>query len=618
MVDRPLSRMMQRVRAILGAPAGADVSDRELLERFMRVRDEAAFETLVRRHGPLVLGVCRRVLGNVADAEDAFQATFLILARRAGSVSWNASIAGWLYQVAYHVSSRARRAAARRQMHELRAPPMTASADSASDRDLRPILDDELHRLPEKYRLPLLLCYVHGRSREEAAEELGWTMGEVKGRLERGREMLRGRLVRRGVLASGAALPALRSEEALAVSVNLVSTTVQAVFHGTATAAVSELTQGALQAMFWTKLKRAGIAAALIALLGGTGVVTMVARNGTSTAQAVPLPPPAERPAPAAEAVVKDGLSVTVTPAKRVFAEQEPIAFTVTLKNVSREPFYLFEPRYHWDWQIVVGKFWQVVPQFEAKRAYPPSTLLEPGKEIRIDVVLNPKQNPFNFQWMGPQREPVAPKTYLDPGKYPLAIVLKFREDIRKERLKDYQQPHWTGEITSKPVEIEINDAAAVAWGKPANGLRLGLSPRTLAVATDAKTAPVTVWFENVGKEEVKVQLWDELMRFHGKQKKASFDVTYRAGRRAATPAPPPVLTLKSGQRAFLNLEIPFEGPDLRNNFVGLLRPTAEDAVTLAAAWADRTDAADAVTSDTIQIALRKETGADVKQTPQR
>ena len=188
MLGRPLSRTIQHIRSLLGASA-ADVTDRQFLERFAADRDQAAFAALVRRHGGLVLGVCRRVLGNDADAEDAFQATFLLLSKKAGTLGWNESIGGWLYKVAYHIATRARRSAARRRQHEQRVPPMPPnSADaSAISADLRPILDEELHRLPEKYRLPLLLCYLQGKSREEAARELGWSPGAVKGRLERDR-----------------------------------------------------------------------------------------------------------------------------------------------------------------------------------------------------------------------------------------------------------------------------------------------------------------------------------------------------------------------------------------------------------------------------------------------
>jgi RNA polymerase sigma factor (sigma-70 family) len=597
---------LQRVRALLEAPVGGNFTDRELLERFSTSRDEAAFETIVRRHGGSVLGVCQRVLGNVDDAEDAFQAVFLILARKAESVRWQASVGGWLYQVAYHVAIRARRAQARRRTHELRAPPMESRlCNTTPESDLRPIIDDELQRLPAKYRLPLLLCYLQGKTREEAAEHLGWTPGEVKGRLEKGRELLRGRLVRRGLVASGVALPTVfTSEVALALPTKLISTTVRAAIAGSGTVAVNELMQGALQVMFWNKLKKVALVAAVVAVLGGSGVVGMMIRPSSSTARAVPLPPKAERPAKAAPpAVEKNGLSVTVVPARRDFAVQEPLAFTVTFKNVSREPFFLAEAGYFWDWKITCGQFWQVQPLFDAKRAYPPSQLLEPGQEIRTEVVLDEKRSPFQFKWIGEQEQSVGPRKFLSAGKYPLALDIRLSTDRRAERRGDYKHPHWTGEIATKPVEIEINDEGVISWGKARNGIRLGISPRSLTVAADQEAIEITAWFENIGKQDGRVHLWDEIFSFKGKKGKANFDAVYEMGPRAAWPPSPAPLTLKPGQRERMTLRVPFEGRQFSNSYVGLLRPTAAEPVTLAAVW--NAKKADELESDSMQIRLK-------------
>lgn len=190
------------------------IPDTQLLELFHRTRDDAAFAALVRRHGALVLGVCRRVLRDEQDAEDAFQATFLTLARKGTSVRLQTSLSCWLYKVAYRLALRLKtRTARERSTPE---PPenrtdQNRSVDPEGDltwQEIRAVLDDELQHLPEAYRAPLVLCYLAGKTLDEAAEQLGWTTGSVKGRLERGRRMLRERLGRRG-LTFPAALMAL-------------------------------------------------------------------------------------------------------------------------------------------------------------------------------------------------------------------------------------------------------------------------------------------------------------------------------------------------------------------------------------------------------------------------
>src|SRR5262245_27405760 len=195
MKTRRLRQALCHLRQVV-APAAADRFDAELMERFINAHDEAAFARLVERHGPLVLGVCRRVLQNHHDAEDAFQATFLVLARQARHIRRRGALASWLYKVAYRLAVKLRASSERRRQLECQPPP--ARQKSADDLitwgDLRMVLDEELDRLPEKYRGPLLLCCLAGQTREEAAEQLGWTLGTLKMRLERGRQLLRARL----------------------------------------------------------------------------------------------------------------------------------------------------------------------------------------------------------------------------------------------------------------------------------------------------------------------------------------------------------------------------------------------------------------------------------------
>jgi RNA polymerase sigma factor (sigma-70 family) len=281
MASGRVSPVVRFLRRLVGEGRGGGVTDGQLLERFVRGRDEAAFAVLVERHGPLVLGVCRRVLDDAHAAEDAFQATFLVLVRKAGSIARPEQLGNWLYGVAYRTAARARGAAARRRAHERRAAERTAgpAAPEPEWPDLRAVLDEELARLTQRYRAPLVLCYLEGKTTEEAARELGCPRGTVLSRLARGREQLRRRLVRRG-LAPSAGLPAalLAGTAGAAVPAPQAETTRKAALAaaaGNATGAVSPrvaaLTEGVLRAMFLTKLKTAAAVAAvgLLLLAGG-------------------------------------------------------------------------------------------------------------------------------------------------------------------------------------------------------------------------------------------------------------------------------------------------------------------------------------------------------------
>lgn len=230
-------------------PPGAP--DGDLLALFARTRDAAAFAELVRRHGPLVLGVCRRVTGNVHDAEDAFQASFLVLAQKAGSLTNAALVGNWLYGVAFRVARRAQRAAARRRAREVTVPTMPdppAPDARAAVPELGPILDEELAALAEHHRDAIVLCDLRGLSREAAAEALGVPEGTLSSRLANGRKKLAARLARRGVALPAAGLSAALGSATASVPAELLARTCETVTDwaatGTAPAALAALTKG--------------------------------------------------------------------------------------------------------------------------------------------------------------------------------------------------------------------------------------------------------------------------------------------------------------------------------------------------------------------------------------
>src|SRR5262245_1670981 len=282
---------------------GADLSDGALLERFLAHRQEAAFEALVQRHGPMVLGVCQRATGDSHAAEDAFQATFLVLARRAASIHNQASVGSWLYGVAQRIARRARAQAAAQRDRERQAAAMRCRepVDEASWEELRPILDEEIGRLPEKCRVPLVLCYFEGKSYDQAAQELGWPKSSLASRLARGCDLLRQRLVKRGITLSATALTTALTESAAQASVAALLTinTVQA---AASVAAGKTIAEGIVSARALALAEEAtasmiGIKAKLALLLLALGLVAGVGFAGYSAwvgpRKADEKPPPA-------------------------------------------------------------------------------------------------------------------------------------------------------------------------------------------------------------------------------------------------------------------------------------------------------------------------------------
>jgi RNA polymerase sigma factor (sigma-70 family) len=277
-----MSEVIQHLRRAGLLQDAAEVTDGELLKRFVSRREPGALEALVRRHGPMVWGVCRRILGDAHDAEDAFQATFLVLVRRAASV--RANVGSWLYGVAHRTALKARANRAKRQARErsVTGMPEPAGTDQEVWDDLQPLLDQELSRLPEKYRAVLVLRDLEGKTGREAARQLGCPEGTAASRLARARAMLARRLARRGLALSGGALAAALSHGAASASVPapVLSATLKAVTlvaagqaaaAGAVSGTVAVLTEGVLKAMFLNKLMKVTAALLLLATVG-TGV----------------------------------------------------------------------------------------------------------------------------------------------------------------------------------------------------------------------------------------------------------------------------------------------------------------------------------------------------------
>ncbi len=273
--------VLRGVRSLLDEGVVAAVSDGELLERYATSGGETAehaFATLVDRHGPMIVRVCRSVLGDEHAAQDAFQATFLVLARKARSLWVRDSLGPWLHWVAYRTSSCARNAAARRRFHERRASERVsreAGPDEANE--LAPILHQEVDRLPDRYRSAVVLCYLEGLTHEQAAERLRCPVGTVRSRLATGRDRLRRRLILRGMAPAGDALEraTVPEEPAGMIPAVLAGAAVRnAMIHaatptaGTVPAAVAALAEKGLRTMLFARLRT--IAVALLVLGGGT------------------------------------------------------------------------------------------------------------------------------------------------------------------------------------------------------------------------------------------------------------------------------------------------------------------------------------------------------------
>jgi RNA polymerase sigma factor (sigma-70 family) len=496
--------------------------DGELLGRFVERRDETALAALVKRHGPMVWGVCRRLLAH-HDAEDAFQATFIVLVRKASSVKPRGMVGNWLYGVARQVSLQARTTVRRRarELQVTQMPDVEAPQDKWAD--VRPILDEELSRLPDHYRAVIVLCDLESRSRKEVARQFGCPEGTVASRLARAREMLAKRLTARGVALSGGVAVLSQGMASACVPPSVLSSTIKAASlcaagQAALTVKVAALAEGVLKAMLLTKVKSVMAMLVIAAMVGLIGFgVAMGQQKGDPVA-----PQPSEKKvedAKAADAVVKDkadkeeavawgkeidGLQVGLV-ADASIRQGEKLKLTVKLRNVGKAELTVTcavlrdcAPQITTDtggrvsvyMPLPSDVFWGLwLPSTPIKRALKPCetiTLYSPEVAVQSE---DPK--------MDGEMRVETPTICVQPGKYKIA---------------------YGGMIQSHPklatgtVEFEVKEPAKpkddVAWGKEAGGLQagLGFKPGDKRVYHHGETATLVLRIRNVGKEEVKFQ----------------------------------------------------------------------------------------------------------------
>jgi RNA polymerase sigma factor (sigma-70 family) len=335
LASRQLSQVVKHLRQTALLQEGGARTDGQLLDAFIARRDEGAFELLLRRHGPMVLGVCRRLL-SAHDAEDAFQATFLVLVRKAASIVPREMVANWLHGVAYNVARKVRALNARRQAKErqVMVVPERCAAPQDLWQDLQPLLDQELNGLPDKYRLPVVLCDLEGKTRKAAAQQLGWQEGTLSGRLSRARSMLARRLARHGFSVSGGALAAVLAEQSASASIPaaLVAGTLQLagmLAAGPVSLAVippkiTTLMEGVMKAMLLHKLKNALTVCLVAGLFCGVGAAGYLHSTQVGQEQSAYQPPsdaPKNRPDPYRATTSVQGKSMRVRGGDQVHKE---------------------------------------------------------------------------------------------------------------------------------------------------------------------------------------------------------------------------------------------------------------------------------------------------------
>jgi RNA polymerase sigma factor (sigma-70 family) len=508
-----MSEVLGHLRKAMLRQQRVALTDQQLLEDYLSRQDEAPLATIVQRHGPMVWGVCRRVLPNYHDAEDAFQATFLVLVRKAASIASRELLANWLYGVAHQTARKARATATKRCARERQVTKMPEPTATEQDlwSDLRPLLDEELSRLPDKYRVVLVLCDLEGRTRKEVASQFGCPEGTVASRLSKARKMLARRLAARGVALSGGAAVLFQNMASAAVPASVVASTIKAASHCAAGQAatpvkVAALAEGVLKAMLMSKLK-AAVAVVLVLGLMAIGAAVLTSRTASAQGDKPPIAEEqvkgqlkVEEREDAAIAWGKevDGLQAGLYLAgARTYGWGEKVKLEVKLRNVGKTPVTIkygileeYAPR------ITDSKGRQLdvtMPPIPLYLVIPTEQVIKPGEIIHL---YNPEVTLVSEaqQRMRGLMQVDTPMISIAPGKYKIAYggMLQSHPKLKTGTVGfEVKEP-------AKPVAKDD-----VAWGKEAGGLQAGIvGPGSVRIGEKARFA---VKLRNVGKADVKV-----------------------------------------------------------------------------------------------------------------
>jgi RNA polymerase sigma factor (sigma-70 family) len=504
--------VIEHIRTVVAD--GVGLRDGELLGRYVDRRDEAALAALVNRHAPMVWGVCRRQLSH-HDAEDAFQATFIVLVRKAASIAQREVVGNWLYGVAHQMALQARRSAARRRAREVQVTEMPdAEAPQEQPADLQPFLDEELSRLPDHYRTVIVLSDLEGRTRKEVAAQFGCPEGTVASRLARARSMLAKRLTQRGVALSGGALAVVLSQStgSAGVPAAVVSSTIKAASLCAAGKAmmpvkVAALAEGVLKAMLMSKLK--AIVAVVLVLgflaIGAIGVsVASAQQKGEPVAQpkaqkvdGVALKEKADNEEGIAWGKEVDGLQMGLVADASTCRQGAKFKLTVMLRNVGKaETTVNCGILQEWAPQVTTDTGGRVTVYMPApfdglaspiKRAVKPGeaiTLYNPAVSVASEVLMRLK---------GIIRVD-TPTISVAPGKYKIAFDGMIQSHPK---------------LSTGTVEFEVKPASVTAWGKEYMGLQAGLGfrPGERRAYIHGETVTLVVRVRTVNKNLLETRL---------------------------------------------------------------------------------------------------------------